>query len=344
MKTALLGNTDIQVSRICLGTMTFGQQNTEAEAHAQLDYATAQGINFIDTAEMYPVRPSAETYTLTEQYVGRWLKHQPRDRVVLATKVAGPSRGMGWIRNGKLDADNIRQAVEASLKRLQTDYIDLYQIHWPARNVPNFGQTFFDPAREREAASIESQLRVLDELVHAGKIRHIGVSNETPYGVMEFLRIAEKHGLSRIATIQNPYNLLNRTFEEGLDEVSFHTKVGLLAYSPLAFGQLTGKYIDDENAVGRLTIFSKDWSPRYVREKTVAAARRYTELARAHGMTPTQMALAWCYSRWFVNSTIIGATSLAQLKENIDAHEITLSADVLAQIQLIHEAMRNPAQ
>lgn len=344
MKTTLLGNTDLQVSSICLGTMTFGQQNTETDAHAQLDYATAQGINFIDTAEMYPVRPSAQTYTLTEQYVGRWLKKQARDRVVLATKVAGPSRGMGWIRDGKLDANNIRQAIDASLARLQTDYVDLYQIHWPARNVPNFGQTFFNPELEREAASIESQLRVLDELVRAGKIRHLGVSNESPYGVMEFLRIAEQHGLAKIATIQNPYNLLNRTFEEGLDEVCFHTKVGLLAYSPLAFGQLSGKYIDDANAIGRLNIFSKDWSPRYVREKTVAATRRYTEIARAHGLTPTQLALAWCYSRWFVNSTIIGATNLAQLEENIRASTITLSATVIAEIQAVHETVRNPAQ
>jgi aryl-alcohol dehydrogenase-like predicted oxidoreductase len=344
MKKRKLGNTQIQVSPICLGTMTFGEQNTEGEAHSQLDYAVSRGINFIDTAEMYPVRTTAQTYTLTEQYVGRWIKRQARDTLVVATKVAGPSRGMDWVRNGQLDAQNIRQAIDASLKRLQTDYVDLYQIHWPARNVPVFGQTFFDPAKEREAASLEEQLRTLDELVRAGKIRHVGVSNETPYGVMEFLSLARQHGLPTIATIQNPYNLVNRTFEEGLDEVSFRTGVGLLAYSPLAFGQLSGKYIDNPDAVGRLNIFGKDWSPRYLRGKAVEATRRYRDIARANGMTPAQMALAWCYSRWFVNSTIIGATSLEQLKENIDAYAVQLDDGVVAAIQAVHGDLRSPAQ
>lgn len=344
MQTTRLGNTDITVSRICLGTMTFGQQNTEADAHAQLDYAVAQGVNFIDTAEMYPVRPSAETYTLTEQYIGRWIARQPRDSVVLASKVAGPSRGMPWVRNGKLDADNIRQAIDASLTRLQTDHLDLYQIHWPARNVPNFGQTSFNPDNEREAESIEAQLRVMDELVRAGKIRHFGVSNESAYGVMEFLHLADKHGLPVVATIQNPYSLVNRSFEEALDEVCFRTGVGLLAYSPLGFGQLTGKYIDDENAHGRLNVFGKDWSPRYLRDKTLAATRRYIDIARRHGLTPTQLALGWCYSRWFVNSTIIGATTLAQLKENIDAQNVVLNDEIIAEVNAVHEQIRNPAQ
>jgi aryl-alcohol dehydrogenase-like predicted oxidoreductase len=344
MKKRKLGNTQIQVSPICLGTMTFGEQNTEGEAHSQLDYAVSRGINFIDTAEMYPVRTTAQTYTLTEQYVGRWIKRQARDTLVVATKVAGPSRGMDWVRNGQLDAQNIRQAIDASLKRLQTDYVDLYQIHWPARNVPIFGQTFFDPAKEREAASIEEQLRTLDELVRAGKIRHVGVSNETPYGVMEFLSLARQHGLPAVATIQNPYNLINRTFEEGLDEVSFRTGVGLLAYSPLAFGQLSGKYVDNADAVGRLNTFGKDWSPRYLRDKAVEATRRYRDIARANGMTPAQMALAWCYSRWFVNATIIGATSLEQLKENIDAYTVQLDDGVVAAIQAVHGDLRSPAQ
>lgn len=344
MNLVALGNTQTLVSPVCLGTMTFGQQNTEAQAHEQLDYAFAHGVNFIDTAEMYPVRPSAQTYTLTEQYVGRWLKRQARDKVVLATKVAGPSRGMPWVRNGKLDSDNIRQAIDASLARLQTDYVDLYQIHWPARNVPNFGQTSFNPELERESESIVDQLRTLDELVRAGKIRHIGLSNESPYGVMEFLHAAQWFGLAGVATIQNPYNLLNRTFEQGLDEVCFRTGVGLLAYSPLAFGQLSGKYIDDTNAHGRLNIFGKDWSPRYVRDRTVAATRQYVELARAYALTPTQMALAWCYSRWFVNSTIVGATTVAQLKENIDAWNVSLDPACMTAIQAIHQDLQNPAQ
>lgn len=243
METIRLGRSDLQVSRICLGTMTFGEQNTEGQGHSQLDYAFSRGINFIDAAEMYPVKPRAETYGETERIVGKWLKRQPRDRVVLATKVAGPAR-MPWIRNGgDLTPDSIREAVEGSLARLQTDYIDLYQIHWPARNAPIFGQKRFDPTRERECASIQAQLEAMGELVRAGKIRYVGVSNETPWGVAEFVKQAEQHGLPRIATIQNPYNLLNRSFEDGLDEACFRTDVSLLVYSPLAFGQLTGKYL-----------------------------------------------------------------------------------------------------
>src|SRR5207253_758683 len=327
METIRLGRSDLQVSRICLGTMTFGEQNSEAEGHSQLDYAVSRGINFIDTAEMYPVKPRAETYGSTERIVGTWLKHQQRDRIVLATKVAGPAR-MPWIRNGgDLTPDSIRAAVDASLARLQTDYIDLYQIHWPARNAPIFGQKQFDPANERECASIQAQLEAMGELVRAGKIRYVGVSNETPWGVAEFVKQAELHGLPRIATIQNPYNLLNRSFEQGLDEACFRTDVSLLVYSPLAFGQLTGKYLGgdlanpvfDGQAKGRLTRFPPDWSPRYLRPESLAAAARYVTLAREHGLSPATLALAWSYSRWFAASTIIGATSLEQLRENIDA-------------------------
>ncbi|MBY4897628.1 aldo/keto reductase [Cupriavidus sp. AU9028] len=355
METIRLGQSDLTVSRICLGTMTFGEQNTEAEGHSQLDYALSRGINFIDTAEMYPVKPRAETYGQTERIVGSWLRRQPRDRVVLATKVAGPAR-MPWIRNGgDLTPDSIRAAVEDSLKRLQTDYIDLYQIHWPARNAPIFGQKQFDPSRERDCTSIQAQLEAMDGLVRAGKIRYVGVSNETPWGIAEFVKQAELHGLPRIATVQNPYNLLNRSFEQGLDEACFRSEVSLLIYSPLAFGQLTGKYLrgapgDDgkpvfnPDAQGRLTRFPPDWSPRYLRPESLAASARYVALARELGMSPATLALAWCYSRWFAASTIVGATTLDQLRENVDAWEATLPEGALEAIERIHAEIHNPAQ
>ena len=346
MQKNQLGSSDLHVSKVCLGTMTFGEQNSEAEAHQQLDYAIERGINFIDTAEMYPVMPRAETQGLTERYIGSWLK-QPgkRQQVILATKVAGPSR-MAWIRDGKgdLDAANIRAAVDTSLQRLQTDVIDLYQLHWPSRNVPIFGQLSFNPQTEREHVAVEDTLRVLGELVTAGKIRHIGVSNESAWGVSEFIKQAELKGLPRIVSIQNGYHLANRSFEQALDETCFREQVGLLAYSPLAFGQLTGKYLNDPAASGRLTIFPPTWSPRYLRSTVIEAARRYAAVARANGMTPTQLALAWAYTRWFVASTIIGATSIAQLKENIDAVELTLSDDVVAAINQIHADITNPGQ
>ncbi|NEX60403.1 aldo/keto reductase [Noviherbaspirillum galbum] len=347
MKTTTLGASNLTVSTICLGTMTFGEQNTEAEAHSQLDYALERGINFIDTAEMYPVMPRAETQGRTEAAIGTWLKKSgKRKDVVLATKAAGPSRGMRWIRNGEndFDAKNLRAAVETSLQRLQTDYIDLYQLHWPSRNAPIFGQTSFDPQKERPHVAIEDTLAALDELIKAGKIRHVGVSNETAWGVCEFIKQAEAKGLPRIVSIQNAYSLVNRSFETGLDEACYRDNVGLLAYSPLAFGQLTAKYLDDPKAAGRLTLFPPTWSPRYLRPAVMEACRRYAELARAHGMTPTQLALAWCYSRWCVASTIIGATSLGQLKENIDALSIRLSDDVIAAIDGIHAQITSPAQ
>jgi aryl-alcohol dehydrogenase-like predicted oxidoreductase len=347
MKKIPLGTSSLLVSKICLGTMTFGEQNTEAEGHSQLDYALERGINFIDTAEMYPVMPRAETQGATERIIGTWLKKSgKRSEIILATKAAGSSRNMTWIRNGKteLDAANIRAAVETSLQRLQTDYIDLYQLHWPSRNVPIFGQIAFNPNHERPCTAIEDTLAVLDELVKAGKIRHVGVSNESAWGVSEFIKQAELKGLPRIASIQNGYHLANRSFETGLDEVCFRENVGLLAYSPLAFGQLTGKYLDNPKAHGRLTIFPPNWSPRYLRPTVQEATRRYAALARANGMTPTQLALAWCYSRWFIASTIIGATSLAQLEENIDAYDVALSDEVIKGINAIHADITNPGQ
>jgi len=344
MQHTLLGRSTLKVSRICLGTMTFGTQNSEAEAHAQLDYALAQGINFIDTAEMYSVPPSAESYGKTETYIGSWLKHQARDRIVLASKISGPGRGMQWIREGKLgfNRHNIQAAIEGSLRRLQTDYLDLYQLHWPDRNTPIFGQYQFDPDKERDTTPILETLTVLDELVQAGKIRHIGLSNETPWGVMEFLRLAEAHQLPRIVSVQNAYHLLNRSWENGLAEIGYREQVSLLPYSPLAFGLLSGKYHDDPTAKGRLTLFP-GFAQRYGKPNIPAAVGAYVELARSQGLTPSQMALSFVASRWFAASTIIGATDLAQLEDNIAACQIPLREDVLQAIEDLHLRYTNPA-
>jgi len=348
MKMNKLGRTDLTVSRVCLGSMTFGQQNTELDAHSQLDYALERGINFVDTAEMYPVPPSAETQGSTERFIGSWLKKTGRrDRIVLATKAAGPNPNQTWIRGGRQnhDAANLRAALDESLKRLQTDYVDLYQLHWPSRNVPIFGSNSFDPTKERPSIPIEETLGALADLVKEGKIRHVGVSNESPWGVSEFIKQSELHGLPRIATIQNLYNLTARAYETTLlDETCFREHVSLLAYSPLAFGQLSAKYIDDPKAVGRLTIFPPTWSPRYLRPAVFESVREYAALARGNGLTPTQMALAWCYGRWNVASTIIGATNLDQLEENIDAEALTLPDEVIAQIDAIHARWTNPGQ
>jgi aryl-alcohol dehydrogenase-like predicted oxidoreductase len=348
MKLNQLGKTGLRVSRVCLGTMTWGEQNTEADAHSQLDHAIGRGINFVDTAEMYPVPPNAHTQGSTERFIGTWLKKTgKRADIVLATKAAGPNPNQTWLRGGRqnLDAANLRAALEDSLRRLQTDYVDLYQLHWPSRNLPIFGANSFDPWKERESVPIEDTLGALDDLVKEGKIRHIGVSNESPWGVCEYIKQSETRGLPRIATIQNLYNLTARAFETTLlDETCFREQVSLLAYSPLAFGQLSAKYIDDPKAHGRLTIYPPTWSPRYLRPAVLEATREYAALARANGMTPAQMALAWCYSRWFVASTIIGATNLAQLKENIDAEGIVLSDEVVSAIDAIHARYTNPGQ
>ncbi|OON60943.1 aldo/keto reductase [Massilia sp. KIM] len=348
MQRTQLGRTGLSVSKVCLGTMTFGEQNSEADAHAQLDVALERGINFIDTAEMYPVMPRAETQGATERFIGSWLKKTGRRaEVVLATKAAGPNPNVHWVRGPQRNFDraNLRQAVEDSLRRLQTDYIDLYQLHWPSRNLPIFGANQFNPRAERDAVPIEETLAALGELVEEGKIRHIGVSNESAWGVCEFVKLSETKGLPRIASIQNLYNLTARAFETSLlDEACFREDVSLLAYSPLAFGQLTAKYLDDPKAHGRLTIFPAAWSPRYLRPAVLAACAEYAALARAHGMTPAQMALAWVYSRWFVGSTIIGATTLTQLNENIDALEVKLPDEVVARIDEIHARFTNPGQ
>ena len=344
MEYQRLGDSDLRVSAVCLGTMTFGQQNDETEARAQLDLAFERGVNFIDTAEMYPVPPRPETFTRTETIVGNWLARQPRDRVVVATKVTGPRRAMPWIRGGPgaLDDENIRAALEGSLRRLRADYVDLFQLHWPERNVPMFGQALFDPEAETDAVPIRIQLEVLTALVRAGKVRHIGLSNETPWGVMEFLRLAREHGLARVVTIQNAYSLLNRSFEPGLAEIAFRENIGLLAYSPLAFGHLSGKYLADARAPGRITAF-KGFGQRYDKPNVVPAVSAYAELARAQGLTPTQLALAFVYRRPFVASTIIGATTTDQLQENLAAWDTVLSPEALRQIDAVHQRFTNPA-
>jgi aryl-alcohol dehydrogenase-like predicted oxidoreductase len=347
-----LGRSELRVTPICLGTMTFGEQVGPADAHAILDRAVERGLNFIDTAEMYAVPTRRETYGATERIIGDWFAARPgmRARVVLATKVAGPSRGMDWVRNGSanLTKAEILQACDDSLKRLRTDVIDLYQIHWPNRNVPSFGNLYFDPANDREYSSIHEQLEGLAALVKAGKVRCVGVSNESPYGVAEFVRVAEQHGLPRIATVQNPYALTSRAVDNGLDETMYRLGVALLAYSPLAFGALTGKYdevgLNGATQPGRLAIFEAMKKQRWGRPESIAAARRYNALARAHGLTPAQMALAFCYTSWRVASTIIGVTTTAQLDENLAAWGTTLAPELRAEIDAIRWTHRDPAQ
>ncbi len=342
MKYNSLGKSDLKVSEFALGTMTFGEQNTLADACAQLDYAVAQGVNFIDTAEMYPVPGKAETQGRTEEYVGHWLKTKQRDKIIVATKVAGPSRGFGWIRGGPaaLDCANITAAINASLKRLHTDYVDLFQLHWPDRNVPMFGKIDYDPKLEKTTVSIEEQLNVLTELVRSGKVRHIGISNETAWGVAEFLKVAERLGLQRIVSIQNPYNLINRAFEIGLHEMCYREQIGLLAYSPLAFGLLSGKYLKDPQALGRMTLFPA-FGQRYHKPNVTAAVAEYARLAQAHGLSPAAMALAFVRSRPFVASSIVGATTMPQLQENLQ--RIELDAEVFKEIEAIHLRYFNPA-
>ena len=339
-----LGRGNLVVPDICLGTMTFGEQTSEADAHSQLDFALASGVNFLDTAEMYAVPPRAETCGISESIVGRWLRRQQRDRIIVATKVAGPSRNLGWIRNGPpaLDRANIRAAIDGSLQRLQTGYIDLYQLHWPERNQPMFGQWQFDPAQERECTPIGAQLEALAELVAEGKVRAIGVSNEHPWGIMQFVRRADELGLPRILSTQNAYSLVNRTFETALAEVCHREQVGLLAYSALAFGHLTGKYLADPAAPGRLTQWPA-FGQRYGKPNVVPAVTAYAALAKKHGLTPTQLALGYVRSRWFVSSTIIGASSLAQLQVTLPATRTPIDGELLAEIDAIHLRYTNPA-
>ena len=341
MQTRPLGDTGIEVSRLCLGTMTFGEQNSEAEAHEQLDRAVAFGINFIDTAEMYPVPPRAETQGRTEAYIGSWLKRRvSRDDVIIATKVTGP--GLEHLRGGsRLNREQIRQAIDDSLGRLKTDYVDLYQLHWPERSTNYFGRLGFEHDDEEEAIALEETLAVLKELVDAGKVRAIGLSNDTPWGVMKALQLAERLDLPRVASIQNPYNLLNRSFEVGLAEVAHRENVGLLAYSPLGFGVLSGKYLEGarpKNA--RLTLFER--FKRYTSPLAEEATRAYVAIAREHGLDPAQMALAFVNSRSFLTSNIIGATTMEQLEDNLASESLKLDQNVLDAIEKVHRRIPNP--
>lgn len=349
MQYRKLGNTDLDVSVIGLGTMTWGEQNSEADAHAQLDYALSRGINLVDVAEMYPVPPRAETQGRTEEYIGTWLaKTGRRNEIVLASKAAGPlshMHQMNYIRGGNthFDRANLTEALENSLRRLQTDYLDLYQLHWPGRTTNTFGRLNYPHLPDNSTVEIAETLHVLADFVRAGKIRHIGLSNETPWGVAQFLHLSETLGLPKIATIQNPYSLLNRIYEIGLAEFSAREGVGLLAYSPLAFGMLTGKYANGARpAAGRLTLFER-FSRYTTNPQSWLATDAYVQLAADHGLTPVQLALGFVNTRPFVSSNLIGATTLAQLEENINTHDVTLSDAVLDEIEAIFVRHPNPA-
>ena len=340
-----LGRTGLSVSAIGLGTMTWGRQNTEAEGHAQMDYGLDQGVNFWDTAEMYAIPPTADTYGRTEEVIGNWFKARgKRDKVILATKIIGAANGgFEWVRGGtsKLDRANILAAVESSLRRLQTDYIDLYQLHWPDRSTNRFGPRNYIHRPELDGTPIEETLSVLDELVKSGKVRHIGLSNESPWGVMTFLRLAEQKGLPRVASIQNAYNLLNRTFESALAEVSLREEVGLLAYSPLGAGTLAGKYLDGATPAGTRRAIDHRKS-RYATVNADAATRAYLEVAKRHGLSPTQMAIAFTLHQPFVASSLIGATTMEDLKSNIAAIDVTLSDEVLKDIEAVNDRYPDP--
>jgi aryl-alcohol dehydrogenase-like predicted oxidoreductase len=344
MKYSDLPGTDMNVSKVCLGTMTWGQQNSEAEAHEQLDYAIAQGINFIDTAEMYPVPPNADTQGRTEKYLGSWLAKQRRDSLYIATKVAGPGR-RDWIRGGRTDLtrDVIAEAVDTSLARLQTDYIDLYQIHWPQRNVPMFGGVEFDPAKEKDGPSIHEQVEGMAALIKAGKIRHYGLSNETAWGVCEFHRVARSLGVPGPVTLQNSYSLLSRNADNDLAEALYRQQMSLLAYSPLAAGLLSGKYLGGARPEGaRFTLFDQ-LGARFRKAIVPEAIDAWAALAKQRGLTLVQLALGYVASRWFLGASIIGATSMAQLREDIAAAQLRLDEETLAAVRDLLARYPNPA-
>jgi aryl-alcohol dehydrogenase (NADP+) len=344
MKYRVLPGSNLNVSEVCLGTMTWGEQNSEAEAHAQLDYAVEQGINFIDTAEMYPVPPNATTQGRTETILGRWLARHGRDELVIASKVAGPGR-REWIRGGRTDLTRevIAEAVETSLKRLQIDCIDLYQIHWPQRNVPNFGATAFDPTKEKPGPSIREQVEGMAALIAAGKIRYYGVSNESAWGVCEFRRAARELGAPGPITIQNSYSLVSRNVDNDLAEVLFREQMSLLAYSPLAGGMLSGKYLAEAQPSGaRFTLFD-GLGIRFRKPIVREAGAEFVALAKQRGLSPVQLALGYVKSRWFLGASIIGATSMAQLEEDIAAAQLELDAETLAAIAAIQLRYPNPA-
>ena len=344
MKYTTLPNTDIQVSKICLGTMTFGQQNTEAEGHAQMDYALEQGVNFFDTAEMYSVPARQETYGSTERILGTWFqKTGNRDKVVLASKIAGPNPNFTYMREkNDFSPASIQYALDKSLERLQTDYIDLYQLHWPERKTNFFGQRGFKVQDDAWEDNIHAVLETLNGFIQQGKIKHIGLSNETPWGIMRFLEESKYHNLPRIKTVQNPYSLLNRLYENGSAEIGIRENVGLLAYSPMAFGVLSGKFLTGEaHPNARINLFPQ--FSRYNSEQSAAATRLYNEIAQQNGLTLTQLALAFIEQQPFVTSTIIGATTMEQLKENIDTINVTLSEEILQAIDAVQAKIPDPA-
>lgn len=339
-----LPGTDLQVSEACLGTMTFGEQNSEAEAHAQLDRAVERGVNFIDTAEMYPVPPNATTQGRTETFIGSWIAKRGREGLVIATKIAGPGR-RDWIRNGRTDItrETIAEAVDTSLARLKTDVIDLYQIHWPQRNVPAFGATTFDPSKERGGPSMQEQVEGMAAVIKAGKVRYWGLSNETAYGVCEFHRIAKELGVPGPVTVQNTCSLVSRSVEGDLAEAVFRHGMSVLPYSPLGAGMLTGKYKGNAKPAGaRFTLFDSVGG-RYRKPMVFEAVDAYEAVARKHGLTLVQLALGWVKSRWYVGATILGATSVKQLDEDLDAMDVTLSEAALADIAAVEARYPNPA-
>ena len=347
MKYTTLGNTDLKVSKICLGTMTWGEQNTEADGHAQMDYALAQGVNFWDTAELYSVATRKETYGSTERIIGSWFKKTgQRDKVILATKIAGPSPNLPWIREGKIDFSkaSMKAAIEGSLQRLQTDYVDLYQLHWPERRTNFFGQLGYKH-KESDAweDNIQEVVEGMQELIQQGKVRHFGISNETPWGMKRYLEVADKYDLPRPVSIQNAYSLLNRSFEVGLAEMAIREKVGLLAYSPMAFGLLSGKYNKGLDKPGdRMNKFGKVL-PRYHGELSKAATDAYLKIAESFNVSLAQLALAWVTTRPFTTSNIIGATTMEQLKENIHSIHLDVGKEVTKAIEGVHAAISNPA-
>jgi aryl-alcohol dehydrogenase-like predicted oxidoreductase len=341
-----LGNTDINTSAICLGTMTYGEQNSEEDAYRQLDFAVEHGINFLDTAEIYPVPPKAETCGRSEAILGAWLKKRNnRKSVILASKVAGPAPGFPWIRGGKnrLDRANIEEALDRSLERLQTDYLDLYQLHWPNRQTNFFGQLGYKPDKNLDEVPVYETLAVLKNLLNLGKIRHYGISNETPWGLMHYIRAAEKAGMPRPVSIQNPYCLLNRTFEIGNAEAVYQEHISLLAYSPLGFGVLSGKYLDNRLPVSSRRALYPGHFERYSSTTANTAVQKYASLGREAGIPSAQLAIAFVLSRPYLASAIIGATTLEQLKENIESVNVTLPATIMEKIDEIHAAHPNPA-
>ena len=345
MKFKKLGSTDLKVSLICLGTMTWGEQNTQEEGFEQMDYALERGVNFFDTAELYAIPPKAKTYGKTEEIIGNWFKlRKNRKKIILASKIAGP--GLKWIRGGgsQYSPESIEDALHKSLKRLQTDYIDLYQLHWPERNTNYFGDLDYEHnINEKSWNSFESILKTLKKFIDQGKIKYIGLSNETPWGFSKFLEIAKEQKLPRVVSVQNPYSLINRSYEIGMSEISMREKAGLLAYSPLAVGYLTGKYRNKEIPKNsRLDLFYENY-PRYHNERTYEAVDEYFKIAQKYKISLSQLSLAFVNSRDFVTSNIIGATTMEQLKENIDSIDIGLEENIMHEINLIHEKIPNPA-